>query len=147
MARGRPGISFQDHVTKELGGAVIARNETCHDVKADLIRSLLCASGFYKRWRYFNRRRAGSSRLLNFFDVIFDLWNPAVTNSTNFSFLQIWINKVLLIIDNRIVFWILKKKFFRVKFNFRVECEFQNSKRTYKFRLNIEHVQQHDYSN
>lgn len=67
--------------------------------------------------------------------------------STNFSFLQIWIDKVLLIIDNRIVFWILKKKFFRVKFNFRVECEFQNSKRTYKFRLNIEHVQQHDYSN
>lgn len=73
-------------------GAVIGRNETCHDVKADLIRSSLRTSGFYKRWRYFNRRRVGSLRLLNFFGIIFDLWNLVVTNSVIFPWIFLFSN-------------------------------------------------------
>lgn len=66
-------------------GAVIGRNETCHDVKADLIRSSLRSQAVsIKDGATSTGVEQDRCGYLNFFGIIFDLWNLVVTNSVIF---------------------------------------------------------------
>lgn len=87
MARGGQESCFR--VTWQRAWLAQLLHGTKHATASKRIRSYppLCSVQAVsdKRWHHFNRRRAGSLRLLNFFGIIFHLWSLVATNSAKIS--------------------------------------------------------------